>query len=76
MGLVALLHVGYSWTMSRTSVPCVAKQIVSHCTIVQWIQIVSTGKHCLRLSVLTVLLLDLASDKIKKHEGISSTPLK
>ena len=66
MGLVAPQYVGYSWTVDRTSVPCVARQILSHCTT----------REALSLSVHTILLLDLASDKIKKQERISSIQLK
>ena len=32
MVLVALWHVGSSWTRDRTRVPCVGRQILNHCT--------------------------------------------
>ena len=31
MGLVALWHVGSSWTRARTCVPCVGRQTLNHC---------------------------------------------
>ena len=31
VGLVALQHVGSSWTRARTRVPCVGRQILNHC---------------------------------------------
>ena len=31
-GLVALRHVGSSWTRARTRVPCVSRRILNHCT--------------------------------------------
>ena len=30
-GLVALWHVGSSWTRARTRVPCIGRQILNHC---------------------------------------------
>ena len=30
-GLVALQHVGSSWTRDRTRVPCIGRQILNHC---------------------------------------------
>ena len=30
-GLVALRHVGFSWTRARTRVPCIGRQILNHC---------------------------------------------
>ena len=32
MVLVALQHVGYSWTRDRTQVPCIGRQILNHWT--------------------------------------------
>ena len=32
MGLVALWHVGSSWTRARTHVPCISRRILNHCT--------------------------------------------
>ena len=31
MGLVALRHVGSSWTRARTHVPCIGTRILNHC---------------------------------------------
>ena len=31
MGLVALRHVGSSWTRGRTGAPCIGRQILNHC---------------------------------------------
>ena len=31
-GLVALQHVGSSWTRARTRVPCIGRRILNHCT--------------------------------------------
>ena len=31
MGLVALQHVGSSWTRARTRVPCIGRRILNHC---------------------------------------------
>ena len=31
-GLVAVQHVGLSWTRDRTLVPCIGRQILNHCT--------------------------------------------
>ena len=31
-GLVALQHVGSSWTRARTCVPCTGRRILNHCT--------------------------------------------
>ena len=31
MGLVALQHVGSSWTRARTCVPCIGRRILNHC---------------------------------------------
>ena len=32
MGLVALWHVGSSWTRAQTHVPCIGRRILNHCT--------------------------------------------
>ena len=31
-GLVALQHVGSSWTRARTCAPCISRRILNHCT--------------------------------------------
>ena len=31
-GLVALQHLGSSWTRARTRVPCIGRRILNHCT--------------------------------------------
>ena len=72
VGLVAPWHVGSSWTRARTSVPCIGRRLLNHCTTREAPQHVFLNKvllahytHSLTYCVWLVLHI---SDKVGKFQ--------